>query len=1164
MKKILYAFFIILILLVIGIIVAVNSSQVIDKIAQKYAPEHNITYEKISGNMFTGIQVDNLKFSDQVISHEIIFKWNPLTLIQKKISIDKIQIDNANIDVIKSLVASFDVDESDDNHSGSFNFDVEVEDIAITIDPFIEEGIAVKKTRITANDVLYYSDGMIDVDKLFLEIDSNLTQFIFKGSMQERELTIETLKINTLNSEMLEARIAHFTNPDTSEVSNENVSSPDKPMNPLIPNRVKVKHFSASLLPREYMSTDIKTFDIALDDLDLDLGKIVENQRNGLNIGNIELRLDSNITTINLKAVLEQENVKFEHLKLKYIDIVAVQNLFIHEGNESKAIESKEKSKETDANIWIPKHISINALEADFIPTVYAPLEVESLNIHGKKIEFDVDKFMVKKAYIELNGTTNLSNITFFGDLKENHLEGEVFLTVNRELFGFYDLPIRNGSIDTIRVDLNASKESIVANVSTKAKQILNSKKGEFNIDIDSLTSHVVFDLETNRLNADTKAMLSTPYAKDVSLSNTFTMDETIHYEGEVKAGSLSGLEEKMIKPLENLHIQYQGNKQKVQAKLKSKQIKGSFNSEDMKKGRLLLETLEALKLNEFVNLPSELNATKVNAKIDLPINFEHTGLLNGKVTFTSNVLNLDADVLYDKTLKIQAKTVLPKNSLLKKLNKEVKWSALTPMNVGITMEEENVVVDLSTKVIEGKAKYHLENHNVDGKIKLAGLVTTIGGNANSKMKINTKIISMKALEKSITSLYTLEDFPPLEGSATLTTSITDMKRVDITLVSPKLIYKADRKTKHIVNDFKATVSLEDSKLVLDSYSLTFNKQKFFSTKPSKVNIEDDVVMLESIWINDTLNVTGKYNMKTQQGVIMAKASSFPIEHEYADIDAIIELVTKLDKESTVIDGKITLLGGKIKYDVTQKTFASDSDIIIVQDIKKKPDSPFMKNLSANTHITTKEPLLLKQGAINMKLKPELGIHKVKNADLMVLGTVELLKGGSYIFEGKKFILDKSAVHFTGNPSKPLLEIKVKYRSLNHLITIHVSGTPDAPTINFSSSPSLTKEQILSVILFDSEVSGDAHSGDEMMKMMGGAMAKSVLSDFGVKLDHLVLGEGNSVEVGTKLTNKITIIYVNDEVSSVKLKYRHGKRTESVIQVSEESQSYDIIFKDDF
>ena len=126
------------------------------------------------------------------------------------------------------------------------------------------------------------------------------------------------------------------------------------------------------------------------------------------------------------------------------------------------------------------------------------------------------------------------------------------------------------------------------------------------------------------------------------------------------------------------------------------------------------------------------------------------------------------------------------------------------------------------------------------------------------------------------------------------------------------------------------------------------------------------------------------------------------------------------------------------------------------------------------------------------------------------------------------------------------------------------SGSADLPNITFSSKPSLNREQILSLILFDSVEAAGTNSGDQMMKMMGGAMAKSALNDLGVKLDHLVLGEGNSIEVGKKLTNKITIIYVSGDVAEVKLKYEHSKHTESIIGASERSQSYDIVYKRDF
>ena len=48
------------------------------------------------------------------------------------------------------------------------------------------------------------------------------------------------------------------------------------------------------------------------------------------------------------------------------------------------------------------------------------------------------------------------------------------------------------------------------------------------------------------------------------------------------------------------------------------------------------------------------------------------------------------------------------------------------------------------------------------------------------------------------------------------------------------------------------------------------------------------------------------------------------------------------------------------------------------------------------------------------------------------------------------------------------------------------------------------------------------------------------------------------------MTDEITIIYVNDEISSVELKYEHGRHTESIFGASEESFSYDIIYKKNY
>jgi translocation and assembly module TamB len=232
--------------------------------------------------------------------------------------------------------------------------------------------------------------------------------------------------------------------------------------------------------------------------------------------------------------------------------------------------------------------------------------------------------------------------------------------------------------------------------------------------------------------------------------------------------------------------------------------------------------------------------------------------------------------------------------------------------------------------------------------------------------------------------------------------------------------------------------------------------------------------------------------------------------------------------------------------------------------MKKDEPSPFMDNLTIEVTVNTEKPLVYKEGPVNVKANVELGIHKAIHADPMVIGSIDIVDGGSYTFQGKHFVLERSHIYFTGDPSKPMLDLTVRYQALRHLITINVTGTPQVPNVLFSSVPSLTKEQILSIILFDSEEGAATNSANDMMKMMGGAMAKSALNNLGVKIDHLVIGEGNSVEVGKKLTDKITVIYINGDIPKMEMKYEYSPSIEVIVGASEQSESVDVVYTKDF
>ncbi len=933
LRKVVVYLLITAIILGLALYFVANSPFVIKKLADTYAPDYNISYSRIHGNVLSGIEIENLAYNGDSMAKHITLKWNPNKLLQKKITVNSLQIEKANVDTIKMFIASFSSTENNESNESStaesLGIGVSVRHASLSLEPFDEQGIGISSASLKVRGIKY-TDGNVNIAKLGLKVDSNVTNLV------------------------LDAKV------------------------------------------------------------------------------------------------------------------------------------------------------------------------------------------------------------------KENALEGQVRLTPAKALFDRYALPVRKEAVGDIVIGLTATEKQVVADVDTAMKQLLKSEKDGFNLDIERLQSHVVYDMSSKRLTADSKMILSTPYVKDIVATNLFTMDDNISYSGTIQAKQIIGVDAKFVKPLNNLLLKYAGDIQGIKTDIEADNLQGTFISSDFKKAQLHLETPQAIQVGELVQLPAELNQTKASIAIDLPIIFETNASVIAEAKISSNVINVDSNVSYDKRLKVKAIADIPEESLLRPYSKELKWDSLVPIMAEAQLTDDGADLSLKAGTLSADLHYSLESKKVDGKMVLGGLQADISGMPEETIAINTKINSMDSLVKSVNTVYTLTDVPSVKGSAEIAVEITKLKKIDMTVKSPNIIYEPDQKTVHQINDIDFAFEMEGSTVQLKRYSLSYDKQKLFSTKPSTVSFEDDILTISPLWLNDQLEITGEYNTRIKKGNITTRADRLETEHELIDLASAIDIQTLLDGNKTSVKGKVTLLDGDIHYDLNQKTYASDSDIIIVQDIKEKKESPFMDNLSVMVQIQTKKPLVYKKGDINIEAKVDLQLYKAEYSELMLLGLVEIVEGGSYIFEGKKFVFDKSHVYFTGNPNKPLIEASVKYKSLNYLITIAVTGTAEMPKIKFSSKPSLTKEQILSIILFDSEGGAGVKSGEDMMKMMGGAMAKSALSNLGVELDYIALGAEGSVEVGKKLTDDMTIIYINDMVPKVKLKYQHGKRTESVFGVSEESQSYDIIYKRDF
>jgi translocation and assembly module TamB len=1207
MKKFIYSLFIFFVVLVVAIVVAANSSYVIKKVADIFAPEYKISYDDITGNVFTGVNIAGLKFDNKEITKNIKFSWNPSKILYKRVAINEISGDDLDVDTVKELIASFPKSVDDNSSSSPLPVVITVDKIHLSINPFVEQGISIEKTLLDIKDVTYASDE-VSVENLFLKVDTNVTDLVLSASLNDGKLLIDELSVKNIDSVTLEnmfmpkeSNVSKESSEDVQESVDKNKKSNSEEINPLIPKEVVLKHFLATLMPRAYKEANLDKLELSIKNANVDVQKVLSNKKSAILVDRYALNFQSDVGQIKINGGLKDDIVLLNDVNLTKIDTMALKAMFAPDNNESNetnetsqddeviSVDKNETSAKEQNNL-IPKKVVLKVLHTDILAATFEPVKIENLALNIKDVSFDILKLMVEKGNIELDGETNLSNFKHKSTITNNTLLGNLIVIPNDELFTTYSLPIRREALGDIKIDFNASKDEVVANLNLKAKQLLIvatdlnttdinvtdsnvsdaniselNKTKPVNFDIDDLNSKVVFKVKSKKVEANTKIVLTTPYAKNISITNKFMMDNNISYDGAINISKVISPDGKRITPLNDFKIAYSGTLNSVDTQISSEGLKGSFVSKDMKKGHFHLESKKVVAVGKILELPAELNATKVNLYVDIPIDFTNISNLKGKAKISSNVANVDADILYGKRVKIRVKTTIPKDSLLMNFDKNVKYSAISPMLTNFEMGDNDIKVTMKSSKLSANLSMLPFEKKVNGKIKIAGLLATLLAKPNGDIVIKTDVGSFNSLLSSVNQFYNIEGLPKVDGALNISMLVDNNKHATLNISSPKVIYHADRKTDHEIENVKVVLDKQGSQIRLKEYNLVYNKMKIFSTKPSIVNMDKENIIISQLWLNDQLKVSGNLDTKKMKGKIVADAATFHLAHEMIDLDSAIKIDTLLEGNSTSINGKVTLLGGDIHYDLATKTFPSDSDILIVQEMKKKEPSPFMDNLTMLINIDTKKPLIFKQGPINVQAKVNMGVHKSINSDPMILGSVDLVDGGSYIFQGKKFVLDKSHVYFTGDPSKPMLDITVKHRTIkNSRITINITGTPSAPNILFSSVPSMTKEQILSIILFDSEEGAGTNSGDDMMKMMGGAMAKSALSNLGVQLDHLVFGEGNSVEVGKKISDDVTVIYINGDIPEMQVKYDYSPSIEAVIGASERSESADVVYKKDF
>ena len=942
---------------------------------------------------------------------------------------------------------------------------------------------------------------------------------------------------------------------------------PKKEKTTFIPT-INIQHIFFSTLP--YNQKNIK-----IDKLEIEATNISANS-NKLEIENFLIDTLNDHSNLMADGDIKDKILAFEHLWIQDIDIQKILDFNRTKFTTNESNNSIKQNKKTTVNNLISQ-IKVHDLKADIKPFKYQKYKIKAALLSVKESILNLKKKKLQSKKLALHTNTNLGNLALRGEIKDNNLLAKTNINLNPKYFSKYTSFVDFGALNPLKVNLKVNKKAIDANLSCSAFNILRGKKDRFidyKIAINSLKSQLNFDLKSKIFKAKTDTNISTPHAS-LKATNRLTFHNKLTHFGDIKVSKIDNLPKILYPLLKKATIHYKGQGKKLDANLKTTKLKLNFHTSDFKTSKFEAQTKNIRLMELLPNTPKILKDTSLIVKATMPLNFKKVKPLYIPFEIESNLLNFNGKIEIDQSININSKVKSRKNSILKKLDKNLKTEKLFPSDLKININKNIIDINILNNYIQSNINYDRDNNFTDIKLDISGETIEISGEKDN-LHLTTNINSIKTLQERVKEFYKLKKIP-LDGEIKLDANIKNLKQIDANIKSRWMVYEYKDSKFAFAEKININTTITKKRSIIHNYQLDsyldYNRH-FFSSKASTIRHTKDKISVKYFWINDGIKTYGNYNIKNSAALFHTQADDYHYKGEEGDIRFSTNIITKYSKESTRISGQLTLLEGIINYEPKKTHNIQDPDIIIIQEdeARKRKNREKNSNLSLDIQVKSNKAITYKIKKVEVSLEPDLTIWKNRQAPLELLGRI-VINQGLYRDNKKDFIIEPGEIMFGGNILTPYLNIKAIHKSDPYTITIEVSGTLDNPIINFSSDPYLSQSDILSIILFGTTSSElfagkTQSSSSQAISMFGNTFAKEIVENFGIKLDRLVLltnqEGGIGIEVGKKISKKITLVYINDIVSTIKVKYKNSKHFETDLTIGEESSGIEFFFKTEY
>ena len=285
-----------------------------------------------------------------------------------------------------------------------------------------------------------------------------------------------------------------------------------------------------------------------------------------------------------------------------------------------------------------------------------------------------------------------------------------------------------------------------------------------------------------------------------------------------------------------------------------------------------------------------------------------------------------------------------------------------------------------------------------------------------------------------------------------------------------------------VAADFSGRVTAPQINGVVRADTLTYDNETY-GTRLSQMRVRARFTA-DRLQIDELRARAGDGSVQAQGFVSLAAADGFPLR-----IDARLDnaQLARSDAIGASASGTMTVTndrnGGLIKADLTipearyQIIRQGSAEVPELTGVRRKSDirEPRITDRPAAAAPPSLFKLDIRLRANNRLFVSGMGLESEWEMDMRIGGTTNApdIRGGldvvrgTYSFAGKEFEIERGRIRFRGGAlTDPDLDIRATTESDGITFVINITGTGERPQIEFTSTPSLPQDEVLSRLLF--------------------------------------------------------------------------------------------------